>query len=128
MGPVPAGLTVEKEILTTERVVILHFAGDLDAHTSKQALTVMDELANERYTKFVVDLTKVNYMSSAGASLFINVQGEVQESGGDLILMNPTSAVLYVLKLLGLLLQFRVVNTREEALAALKAPPANSKH
>ena len=128
MGPVPAGLTVEKEILTTERVVILHFAGDLDAHTSKQALTVMDELANARYTKFVVDLTKVNYMSSAGASLFINVQGEVQESGGDLILMNPTSAVLYVLKLLGLLLQFRVVNTREEALAALKAPPANSKH
>ena len=128
MEPTPTKLTVNKEILAAERVVILHFAGDLDAHTSKDASGIIDQLANAGHTKFVVDLANVNYMSSAGAGLFINVQDEAQQAGGNLILMNPTPAVRYVFELLGLMPQFRIVSTSEEALAALKAPPEGNKH
>lgn len=111
---------VDKEVLPDGSITIVTVTGDLDAHTSKLLQVTLNELLDTGHCKIVIDLGGVNYMSSSGAGLFIVTQEEAQEAAGDIILFQPTSAVRYVLDLLGLSAQFRIAETKEAALAALK--------
>jgi anti-sigma B factor antagonist len=124
MEKASAAFQIEKEILAADGAVIVCVTGDLDAHTSKLLQAAIIEVYKSGCYKVAVDLTNVNYMSSAGAGLFIVAQAEAQENSGDLVLLSATAAVRYVLDLLGLTPQFHMADTRAAALAILKSCPA----
>lgn len=90
-------------------------SGFLDAHTFEQLEeALLKQFSQSRY-KIVVDLTNVDYISSAGAGVFIAALSESEENGGKIVLLNPTKSVLDVFDLLGLTQIFEVVTSREEA-------------
>lgn len=99
-------------------IVLLQVSGFLDAHTFEDLEDAIGRKFAEGAYKLVVDLTKVNYISSAGAGVFIWAHSESQENGGDVIVLNPTKGVMQVFELLGLTQVFTVAGTKEEALAA----------
>lgn len=98
-------------------VELITVTGYLDAHTFEQLDGAMGQLFEDGKNRFVVDLRGVDYISSAGAGVFIGNIGKAQDQGGNIVLLNPSSNVREVFELLGLTQIFTLVDTREEALA-----------
>jgi len=98
-------------------VSIAHVTGDIDAHTTKLLQAEIGKVYSQKRYNLVLDLTHVNYMSSAGASLFIVALGEAKDNGGELVLMQANPAVRQVLDLLGLSPMFQIVDDKKAALA-----------
>ena len=70
--------------------------------------------------KLAVDLSGLDYISSAGAGVFIGAIGTAQENDGNIILMRPSANVKEVFDLLGLSQIFTFKESRDEAVKALK--------
>jgi len=96
-------------------VVIVRVSGFLDAHTFEQLEEAISGNFREDKFKVVVDLSKVGYISSAGAGVFIGALSEAQENGGDIVLLNPAASVLEVFELLGLTQIFTIEEDEAEA-------------
>ena len=110
--------SIQKESSDRAGVMIVRVAGFLDAHTYEQLEETIAELFGKNAYKIVVDLAKVEYISSAGAGVFIGALSEAQEHGGNIVLMSPTNNVREVFDLLGLTQIFQVVDDQATALAA----------
>ncbi len=110
--------SISSEEAATEGVTIIRVGGYLDAHTFEQLEETISELFSDGHYKLVVDLAKVEYISSAGAGVFIGALPEAQEHSGNIVLMCPTSTVREVFDLLGLTQIFQVVDSEKDAMAA----------
>ncbi len=106
---------IKQETLDNEVVMII-VSGYLDAHTFEQLEEAVAGNFALNKSRIVVDLGNVNYISSAGAGVFIWALSEAQGAGGNLVLLNPTPSVMEVLKLLGLDQVFQISASRSEAL------------
>jgi anti-sigma B factor antagonist len=111
-----SGFKIEKES-AEKGVVIVRLTGYLDAHTFERLEETIGELFGQAKYKIVVDLSQVEYISSAGAGVFIGALSEAHEHKGNIVLMNPTANVREVFDLLGLTQIFQVVDDRGAALA-----------
>lgn len=92
--------------------------GPIDAHTFEKLEKLINAAFNKRIFKIVVNLERVNYISSAGAGVFIGALSKTQENQGNIVLLNPTEQVMQVFDLLGLSLIFTVAKNMPEALQA----------
>ena len=108
---------IKLEALPQQDVTIIRVAGYLDAHTFEQLEETLSGLFGKNQYRIVVDLSKVEYISSAGAGVFIGALSEAQEHNGNIVLMNPTNNVREVFDLLGLTQIFQVVDDQQAALA-----------
>ncbi|MGD0092982.1 MAG: STAS domain-containing protein [Planctomycetota bacterium] len=110
---------IEQEVLPDKGVVLLRLAGYLDAYTFEHLEETIADLFAKGHYKLLVDLQNVEYISSAGAGVFVGTLSEAHEHSGNIVLMNPTANVREVFELLGLTQFFQVVEDRATALAAL---------
>ena len=97
-------------------IVCVTVEGFLDAHTFEQMENTINTLFTEGTYKVLVELSKVDYISSAGAGVFIGAIGTAQENSGNIILMNPTPNVKEVFDLLGLSQLFQFAETVQQAI------------
>ena len=109
--------SIEVEQLPQRNIAIVRVAGYLDAHTFEQLEEAMSDLFGKKNYRVIVDLSKVQYISSAGAGVFIGALSEAQEHNGNIVLMNPTPNVREVFDLLGLTQIFHIVQDAKTALA-----------
>ena len=101
-------------------VTLLTVRGFLDAHTFEKLEKTISDLFDGGSYKLVVDLSGLDYISSAGAGVFIGAIGTAQENDGNIILMKPSPNVKEVFDLLGLSQIFTFKDTREDAARAFK--------
>lgn len=101
-------------------IILLTVRGFLDAHTFEQLEKTIDGLFETGTYRIIVDLSTLDYISSAGAGVFIGAVGKAQENEGNIVLMKPTPNVKEVFDLLGLSQIFTFKNSREEAIKALQ--------
>lgn len=97
-------------------VVFLAVGGFLDAHTFEQMEKKINDLFEENSYRLIVDLSKLDYISSAGAGVFIGAIGTAQENDGNIVLVNPSPNVKEVFDLLGLSQIFVFANDVNSAL------------
>jgi anti-sigma B factor antagonist len=100
--------------------LVLHIDGDIDAHTTKVLQKYVGDLFAQGKYKLIFDVSKVNYMSSAGASLFIVILNEAKENAGNMVIMNIQPGVKNVFDLLGLSPMFLIVENMRTALSAFQ--------
>ncbi len=98
----------------------LTIRGFLDAHTFEELEKTINDIFEGGCFKIGVDLSGLDYISSAGAGVFIGAIGQAQENDGNIILMKPTPNVKEVFDLLGLSQIFIFKETREEVIQTLK--------
>lgn len=110
--------SINQKVLEND-VVLISVSGYLDAHTFEELEESITGLFKTRVYKIVVDLSGVEYISSAGAGVFIGALSTAQENSGNIVLLNPTANVREVFDLLGLTQIFSVVENQEQAVAAL---------
>ena len=83
-------------------VTLIHVSGWLDAHTFVFMEETLERLFDDGKVRLAINLADVEYMSSAGAGVFIGTLSESRNRGGDIVLMNPNEAVQEVFDMLGL--------------------------
>src|SRR4051794_2230479 len=81
---------IETQMLPEKSVVLVSLSGYLDAHTFERLEETIAELFTQNKYRIVVDLSEVEYISSAGAGVFIGALSEAHEHKGNIVLMNPT--------------------------------------
>jgi len=73
-------------------------AGRLDSSTAPELEAVLDRvLKNARLPRLVFDLSKLEYLSSAGIRCFIRARKAIEPGGGKVAIVNPQPAVRKVL-------------------------------
>jgi anti-sigma B factor antagonist len=115
--PAEQDFSIETQALD-RNITVVKVAGFLDAHTFETLEEEMAALFGKKLYRVIVDLSKVQYISSAGAGVFIGALSEAQEHSGDIVLMSPTNNVREVFDLLGLTQIFRIVYDLKSAQSA----------
>ena len=102
-----------------EQIKILNLVGDIDANTAPQIQQEVLPLASSSNI-IAIDMTKVDYMSSAGLRLLLSLYRQTTELNGELFLVGLSSDLQDTMAVTGFLDFFRTVDTVEEVLSAIK--------
>lgn len=111
-----AGLTITEQ--TAGPVRVLRLAGYLDGHTCADLDRHVSALLKANALRVVVELSGVGYIASAGVGVFINLQHQLKQKGGNLQLVNPGASVREIFSILGLEELFVIHDTLPQGLAA----------
>ncbi|KAB2858581.1 MAG: STAS domain-containing protein [Anaerolineae bacterium] len=117
------GFSMSIEILSTEfkRVQLLEVSGRVDSTTAGQLGEALNGTIDAGKSRVVLDLSKVDYMSSAGLREMVSALKRVQGmpgSGGYVRIANPSERVREVLELAGLDEIFKIFPTQVEAVGS----------
>ncbi|MGQ9560874.1 MAG: STAS domain-containing protein [Candidatus Oleimicrobiaceae bacterium] len=81
-------------------VTLLRVKGYVDATTAPELHKAVTRLLQEEHYQIVVDLSAVNYISSAGWGVFVGEIRTIRERGGDLKIVHMTPEVREVFEML----------------------------
>ena len=98
-------------------IVRIELGGYLDAHNYEKLENAFEKHFAQGHYRFIMELNHLDYISSAGAGVFIGAASTCQENGGDIVLVRPTPEVQEIFELLGVYQIFKVVKESEQALA-----------
>jgi anti-sigma B factor antagonist len=101
--------------------VILSLDGSLGVEVVKRWESALQDVRKGEVSKLILDLSKLDYISSAGVGTFVACIAELRGKGGDLIFVNPSEEIREVFDLLGFTKLFRIVKDRKKAIDVLKA-------
>jgi stage II sporulation protein AA (anti-sigma F factor antagonist) len=96
-------------------------SGLIDTRASQEFERHVVGLFNEGVRLVTVDLSKVDLITSAGIRVLVMMAQRLQRTGGGLVLCALSAQVRGVFDIAGLLGQFRIAATRDEAAAILAA-------
>jgi anti-anti-sigma factor len=68
--------------------------------------------------QWVLDLSRLSYMGSAALGLMVNLRQQIKQSGGRLVLCGLSPQLLQIFKTCCMERLFKIVKTREDAVAA----------
>ena len=101
-------------------VLCIYFVGSLDAATVSQLETDLNPLVEAHTGSFIYDLRGLEYISSAGVGFFMQKNDEITKRNSVLYFAGLTPKVQKVFTVLNLYKHFKIVDTIEQALSALK--------
>ena len=109
--------------ITEERssadVLILSVIGKLDVSTSKALQDKILSLIASGQRKFVVDLSRLDYISSAGLRVFLLATKHLDAAKGKMILCSPKAGVKEVFDIAGFSSFLTLAGSTEEAIKNL---------
>ncbi len=85
-----------------KRVDLVKLSGRIDSSNAEQVDATFKEIIENGRVNIVVDLSEVNYMSSAGLRALVSALRECKQRRGDVRLANISERVQEVLSLAGL--------------------------
>jgi anti-sigma B factor antagonist len=106
-------------IKTVEQVTVVEITGDIDGKTAPQAQSQILPLIQPN-CKVVVDMSRVEYMSSAGLRMMLSLHRQASSSKGQLLLVGLSEEIKDTMSMTGFLNFFTFQDTVEAGLAALK--------
>ena len=97
------------------RIMEIRISGFLDAHSVVTFEQTVDDLLERGYVRFIVDLEKLNYISSSGIGALMLLLRQSHRRHGDLVLLRPSAKVLKLLGILGFTKVFQITDELVEA-------------
>ncbi|MBX3728202.1 MAG: STAS domain-containing protein [Candidatus Sumerlaeia bacterium] len=96
--------------------------GCLDSHTVVGFEKSLSELLESSQAGYLlVDLSQLNYISSAGISALMGLTHRLRKRGGEVVLLRPTEKVYRVFRTLGFTNIFTICDNEAEARKALSS-------
>lgn len=99
--------------------IVIEIVGSLDSTNESQAEEKIIPLITDKAC-MVLDMSKCNYVSSAGLRLLLMVAKQLTSKGGWLTLVGVCDEVKDVMEMTGFSCFFKIYNTLPEAFEALK--------
>ena len=103
---------------THNDVTLVTVVGSLDSNSSPKAQQTLDGILSDGARKLVVDLTALDYISSAGLRVLLVVAKRVQQASGKVVLFGLVPNVREIFAVSGF---DRIFTVAEDAAAALAA-------
>lgn len=97
-------------------VMVLRASGRIDSMNAPQLGEVFNEHIGAGNTHLVLDLSAVDYMSSAGLRELVNALKKLKRVAGDLRIAQPSKRVREVMEMAGLDTIFLIFDTSTEAI------------
>jgi anti-sigma B factor antagonist len=112
---------MKTEISYYNGVAVVSVSETVDALTAPALTRTLSEQIGAGHSNLVVDLTQVEFMSSAGLRTLLGGVKESRSNGGDLRIASAKPGVDKVLKMSGFHSVAKVFTTQAEALASFGA-------
>ena len=109
-----SGLRILSEELQNG-VAYFELQGYLDAHNFESLEAVFEKYFQEEVYRFIVDIRRLEYVSSAGAGVFIGSVASCQDNNGNIVLVQPSQEVKEIFELLGVYQIFPTVSNKARA-------------
>jgi len=103
-------------VKTTDDVKVVEFEGKLDTQTSPDAQDQLTELIGNGERKILVNLEKLDYISSAGLRVLLAAAKQLKPDGGEVRICNLNDVVQEVFDISGFVTIFKVFGSEIEAL------------
>lgn len=98
---------------TRGETLVIHVGGEIDHHSAVAVRTGIDErLAEERPQKVMLELSGVDFMDSSGLGLIMGRYALVKKYGGSLSVLDPSPAVVKIIKLAGMERMVSILRTK----------------
>ncbi|MCD4685430.1 MAG: STAS domain-containing protein [Anaerolineae bacterium] len=94
---------------------IIEALGRIDSDAAPDFGTALDDVLNDGHAKLVLDLSGIEYISSAGLREIVRAFKLARAAGGDLRIANPSNPAMTVLELAGLDTALSIFPTRTAA-------------
>ena len=107
---------MEISIKEVNDVKIINLEGNLDTNTAKEAQIQLDKLVSDGVNKILVDLEKLEYMSSAGLRILLTIAKKLKTSEGSLKICCLNETVQEVFDISGFSNILNVYNSESDAL------------
>lgn len=101
---------------SVDQVKIVDFNGNLDTNTAPQAESLLKDLVDGGDKKILINLLKLDYISSAGLRVFLATAKQLKTEGGEMRLCNLNETVQEIFDISGFSMIFTVKPNEEEAL------------
>ncbi|NDJ36203.1 MAG: STAS domain-containing protein [Chloroflexi bacterium] len=109
-------------------LVVVKLSGDLDSYGTKEINNPFAvAVSSDRSLPVVVDLSNVEFMSSAALAMFIVHAQAMTRAGGKLCVANPNEQVETVFTLAGFQQLIPVYDSLDKAISELEAETGTSK-
>ena len=101
---------------------IVSLGGRMDASSSPSAEAVLFRLIESGTREIVVDMSKLDYISSAGLRVMLASLKKLRDDGGQLVLAGLKPQIQNVFEIAGFQRIFTIYSTTEEAVSSFSAP------
>jgi anti-sigma B factor antagonist len=102
-----------------EEITVVEVSGDIDSKTAPE-FERNAKLATEQSQKIAIDLTNVEFMSSAGLRVLLMVYRNIKGQNGKVVLVGVSEDIQDVMSTTGFINFFTIVEKQDEAFAFLK--------
>ena len=107
------------EIKSINDVKVVEMGATFDAYVADDIEAGLMKLVEEGARKIVCDMSKTEYISSAGLRVFLTIAKRLQKLDGKIVLCSLQSRVQKVFKMAGFIQIFQIYGSQEEAIQAL---------
>jgi anti-anti-sigma factor len=111
-------MSLELKSATDNGVRLLHLSGRLDSATASDLEKSLADLYATENCRAVIDLTKLDYISSAGLRVLLMLAKRAKQTQGRLVLCGLSPQVREVFEISGFL---KILETASDSSAALQA-------
>lgn len=110
---------MEIEIEQLNDIIMVHISGELNQRTSP---TLQEQVTPfiQPNSKFLLEMSRVTYLSSAGLRFLLLLYRQITNSEGAVVLTNLSEMVKDTMAITGFLTFFTAYDTVEDGLAALR--------
>lgn len=109
---------MEINISELKRVTLFELSGRIDSANAGEFGEALNSALNSGRSQIVLDLTSVEYMSSAGLREMVTAMKKARQGTGDVRLASPSERVAEVLELAGLDSIFQIYPNQVEAVGS----------
>ena len=95
--------------------LVVRVGGEIDHHSAVSVRVGIDEkIAAERPGRVLLELSRVDFMDSSGLGLIMGRYALVQKYGGNFAVLDPSTAVLKIIRLAGMERMITILKTKEK--------------
>jgi|SRR5687767_2893821 anti-sigma B factor antagonist len=109
---------VDIQVSGRDQVTLVEVQGRVDSMTANSLGEALNRELDNGNVHMVLDLSSVDYMSSAGLREIVTALKKAKRGSGDLRLAQPSDRVREVLEMAGLDTIFRIFSTQAEAVGS----------
>ena len=101
-------------------ILVMDVYGKLDTDTSVFLFDCVQGFLEEGMTKFVLDCSKLDYISSMGLGTLVRANGRLKKQGGAMAICGASGVVAEVFRLMRLDHVFSMYDSVDEAIGSLE--------
>lgn len=106
---------VNLQVTEQGSIALVKISGRIDSTTANNLGSGLAAVIDDGHRRIVLDLSLVDYMSSAGLRELVAALKRVKKVSGDMRIANPSSRVREVMEMAGLDTIFLIFDTQDEA-------------